>query len=536
MTTGSTYTPGKSGNLGDYEYNELLAQFQDSFRNTVQESPLFTVSTDGLWYVYLESFSNLEVRQHHNCRYCRQFIERFGGLVTVGARGELRSAMWQLRSGSLYSMVAFANLRKEVEARRIRGVFASDQLTWGHPTTGVWHHLSVLPTLKHVVSAGVTVESFAGAKSQDFGLLKQALALYPLAIVQHARSLLSMGTLFRGEKLIGPAKWLEELHLRLTTAQSGTHRDHLIWHAVAMAPEGWCHVGNSMLGSLLEDLAGGLSLEEVKRRFDEKMSPDQYQRPSAAPSEGAIDVAERFFAQSGLADALKRRFARLDEVKLFWAPRSYIEQGRVKGVFSHLRPGPEGRELRSGGSSVMTWEKFQRTLLPAAVKIQVLIPDGYANFTTLLTAAVPGAPPILQWDTPESPNPFSYYVYLRGSPAHRWGLTAGRLVECVGLTRKPSEWWGENRYPHFGQGVIFLLEGAKDTPRHGSSLFPEFLRKELRVHRKVIEAHSEKDKLYGLEQSSASGLLFGSDKNHPITLYVTTGERMEYQVTLDRWD
>lgn len=48
-----------------------------------------------------------------------------------------------------------------------------------------------------------------------------------------------------------------------------------------------------MIGTLLDDIASGMSFDSVSRRFAEKMHPLQYQRPQAAPSAGNIAQAEK---------------------------------------------------------------------------------------------------------------------------------------------------------------------------------------------------------------------------------------------------
>ena len=48
---------------------------------------LFTTDTKGLWEAYLDSFPTYQERQTHNCRCCRRFLEKFGGLVQLNSRG-----------------------------------------------------------------------------------------------------------------------------------------------------------------------------------------------------------------------------------------------------------------------------------------------------------------------------------------------------------------------------------------------------------------------------------------------------------------
>ncbi|MFK5282546.1 hypothetical protein ACI3PL_23585, partial [Lacticaseibacillus paracasei] len=49
--------------------------------------PLFTTDAEDLWGLYLGTFADPTERQYHNCHACRQFVERFGALATIGDDG-----------------------------------------------------------------------------------------------------------------------------------------------------------------------------------------------------------------------------------------------------------------------------------------------------------------------------------------------------------------------------------------------------------------------------------------------------------------
>ena len=142
------------------------------------------------------------------------------------------------------------------------------------------------------------------------------------------------------------------------------------------------------------------------------------------------------------------------------------------------------------------------------------------------------APPIIQWDSPDQRNPFSWYVYMRGSPAMQWGLKAG-LVDVTGICNIPSMWNHESK--HQGTGVLFVLDGAKDSNYKGvgNALFPEILKSDLREIRSTIEAYSKSAELSGYEEASACGLLF-NDRSNVAVQVVTDLGCATYNI--DRWD
>lgn len=184
--------------------------------------------------------------------------------------------------------------------------------------------------------------------------------------------LLRTDALARAEKVIGGAEWLLDLKRRLfgSPQPTRTQRNAMLWLAVAKAPEGFCHPRASMLGSLMDDIVSGKSMETIKSGFAAKMDGLAYQRPQAAPSAGSIAQAEKLVSKLDLARALERRFARLEEVVALWKPRDM----RAKplsggGVFDHLKkPAPSASELR-GNQGRITWAKFERDILPHVAKL-----------------------------------------------------------------------------------------------------------------------------------------------------------------------
>lgn len=291
-----------------------------------------------------------------------------------------------------------------------------------------------------------------------------------------------------------------------------------------------------MIGALLEDIASGMDFAEVSRRFAEKMHPLRYQRPQAAPAAGTIARAEKLVAQLGAEGALARRFARLEEIEVLWKPSQPCEQ-QGSGVFSHIQPKDRSSSVQLEMPPVtMTWEKFLRTVLPEAEAIEFRVRDTRDHYAALLTAANPEAPPILQWDHPERRNPFSWYVWRGGSRPEQWGLRSGTLCTVSAITLKPCMWGDpQGRYSHQGAGVIFLLEGARETRQAGAALFPECLKSEFHGIRSVIESYSRSAETEGMESATACGIMLAKGGSWDHTFRVrTSGRTVDYR--LDRWD
>ena len=470
------------------EYDNLLKAFQQRF-DKLDKEPLFTTDIAGMFDVYLANFPEAE-RQFHNCHNCRHFIERFGGLVTINDDGLTGSVFWNcedLKADSQYRP-GFEALHRLVRRAKVTGVFFSSDESWGNAETldkkreCVWTHFSVKQ--KNVFHHAVKDAGQAMAKKlEDFKNVQRALSEFTVQDLNQAIMILNSDALYRSEKVIGPAKWLYELQMAVLHGQ----RENLVWKAVSMAPAGFCHPRSSMIGTLLEDIQSGMQFNEVSRRFKDKMHPLQYQRPQAAPTAGNIAAAEKLVEKLGIARSLERRFARIDEIVAVWKLTVDETKKENVGVFGHLIP--KGEDLSNQmkiPAQIMTWVKFESTVLSLAKKIELFIPN-HGNFCALMTASHMDAPPILQWDSPDRRNPVSHYIYHNGSPASQWGLSGNQYHKVNAVTLYPNQW--QEGFDHHSKGVLFILDGAVDSSPENNAIFPETLKSELHEVRATIEAY-----------------------------------------------
>lgn len=540
--TASTTTARASADDGYDTFLEMVRRRFARYALAVEHTLYQTSARAELWKAYLDA-APPEERQHRNCRSCQQFIERFGALVSIDDDGAQHSVMWDSRTAPLAYFEAALAMQRAVERATVEGVFLSTENVWGTPYTGDveaprWTHFAVVPPALNlhrnpIFDAGQVMAE----KRQDYEMLGRSLHDFPLAAVREAHALLTTEKLFRSEKCIGVASWLLNLHERLATAKHA--KRNLLWRAVALAPPGFVHVRSGMIGTLLEDVVAQVPFATLKRKFDEKMNPLQYQRPTAAPSDGQIEQAEKITSKLRSAGALERRFARISDTRPLWIPSPPKVTPPSGGVFGHLKsksPLDALIDLKAP-ATVMTWSKFERTVLSAAEKIECLVPPGRANFCAYTTATNADAPPILQWDREELRNPVSWYVYVNGSPASQWSITPG-WCEVSAVILQPTMWDPERAYAHQSESVLFALKGARDA-RNGVGFFVEQLRAEYHGIRKTLEAYARAMQLTGREDENlASGLRFqkGSETAIDERIVRVTARGVVTTFKLDRWD
>ena len=427
--------------IGEYAYLETVRNHFSASVKGVKNLFEVDVDKEQLWQTYLLGFPK-DQRQHYNCNTCKSFIRNYGRVVTIDDRGQIKSPLWSAAIDGEHQK-AFDNLNEFVRQGTVKGVFYSPDPSWGtaknlDERTGiVWEHLSVIPpaTLVYRRRTKTAAQAMAEKREEYLGL-RRALADFSPKTVERALVLSTSGTLHRGDLVKAQLEWFQGVIGSVKPSQ-GNHLN-LLWSVVATAPAGFCFIRSGLAGTLMSDIQEGYSAADIKRRYEDKADPSQYQRAQVAPSAGNITHAEKVITELGLASALERRYASVDEVHMFWRSQKLAAEQKVqKGtVFGHLKPKAQGaaEDGLDLPQTTMTWEKFHRTVLPTATALEVLVPESSQRFAGLVTAADPDAAPILKWDYPARRNPFSWY-YADGVDASikRKVAAAGGQVEDVDI-------------------------------------------------------------------------------------------------------
>jgi hypothetical protein len=507
----------------EHDYSALLVKVRESF--DAHSGPLFKTDAEGLYELYLDSLP--QERQTHTCHACARFIRTYGALVTVEDDGSLRAAMWAADDVPGFYSDAFRVLRARVEKSRVVAPFLSRDRLWGTPVTGAWSHPAVVPAEGIVYREhALTAEQAMAGKRENFGTVSRALADFKPAALDQLVRLFDTEVLRGAEKFSGPIKWLRALCDR----PRGRRGENLLWRAVAVAPEGFCHPRTSVASPLLDAIEAGLPFEAIRAKFEEMTHGLRYQRPQAAPTAGNIRSAEVLVEKLGIARSLERRYARLDEVPTIWVPRIPRDAPQASGVFGHLTArGSAPTPMVNLPTITMTWEKFTRTVLSSAEQLQAVAPVR-GNYRALLTAQDADAPLIFKWG-----NPISGYVYHNGSLASRWNLRGGDWTSVAAIVRDPSQHEGDEAHYLAGGRLLLVLEGAHDSGTdQGNALFPECLRGDLHAVRATIEAYSKRAVIADAEGQLASGLDLSRTVAKCTLRALVAGAWTSYLI--DRWD
>lgn len=396
-------------------YDQFEQAIQGYFHGKVLSNgnKMFTTNMEDLYELYLANLPSY-ARQHYTCNACRRFINRFGSIVIIDQNGQVESAVWHVDTVPAFFKPAVKAMKTAVESAKVNGIFIPESRTLGTPEAGGWSHLSLqlAPSLANRSLVRTAGQQMA-ERREDFRTLMNALVEFTQETIDQAIALLDSETLYRADRIMGPAKWFSELKSKFDREANAETRRNLVWLALAGAPTGYARIRSSMVGTLLQDIQAGYSARTVAARFAEKMNPENYMRAQTGPSASALQEAEKLVDKLGISQSLKRRYAQYDEIEQFlWESKTPTQEAKAPdeeapSVFGHIQPKQKAASPKALDipAKLMTWEKFESTVLPSAEQIELLV-DNPNRFMAMVTASDPLAPNILQWD-----NPFSWYYH-----------------------------------------------------------------------------------------------------------------------------
>lgn len=515
-------------------YDQVLAALNAGFQAKLElfGPAMFLVETPLLFAEYVAALPTKEDQIESNCRACADFMERYGRLVFIDTNGNVIPAYWDQSLIHGKYEASIARLQKAVAQGTPNTVFYTDQETLGRPTDGEWTHHHIKHGCKHSLTNGAifTPEQNMAIRQEDFLNLRRSLADFNITLVRQVLKLIKSEALPHRETIAEQTEWFYNIYVDIARDDvRKSQRTNVIWRHVAVAPAGWCAVRGKLLGFLLKTLKEGVETEEAIKLFAAKAHGGVHMRPTSEASEGNIDQAEKLIERLGLAPSLARRYATLNDVKLHWVPTKPKGEAPKEGVFGAIRKtkkAPDPFNSQDTPPVKMTLDKFRKKILPDVLTMQLLIPSGPQSAFVAFTEAVnKDAPPLLQWDNEDNRNTTSLYLYTEGSLATQWGLTRNTWVDVHAMVLSPYLRDDEEAFQKMDRGMLFVLDGARDTHNEHSCLFPAIIRGELHSVRKTIEEFSGKSTLAEAPEDEVlcQGLLLrSSNKNAPIIARVKT--------------
>ncbi len=373
------------------------------------------VPKDTLWLTYLNSFTHdplYKTRGEHDCSCCRHFIYDVGRVVAL--HDGKKQTIWDVVLEDELQYQKTADLMAElIRTAPLAGVFATLNETSGTKQSRAviddklcnFPHFYAKHKREYVFRKDALATECATLNNQAEMLEKSLVQINPNALTE-VLELISSNSLYRGSEhqaLVASFQKLQKAYL-----ESGLDAGTFAWMHFRKAGPAVCSIKNAVIGTLLVDLASGSGLEEAVKRFETKVAPTNYKRPTALVTPRMIEDAKAKLIELGLYDSLARRYANLSDISIndvLYADR---------GVQPLLKDGDVFDQLKTKATTVspktfdrvdtVSLETFLADVLPLASTIEVFLENKQEkNLVSLVTAAHPDTAALFKWD-----NAFSW--------------------------------------------------------------------------------------------------------------------------------
>lgn len=398
------------------------------YRTAVSDSALID-----LFERYLAAFPEgtnpmFRERTEHDCSTCKQFVRRLGGLVIL-VNGR-RSTVWEIYPNlpEPYRTVA-KTMDALVRQSAITTVFRTKERNHGcahnhdPKTTRKYVHFHGKTADRHFSQTPDTARS---AKDSIFQVMGRGLSELKPAHLDEVLDLIQSNGLYRGEEfkpqLEGFRKLKQAFDGRDLTADPAG--DLFVWENL-----GHCNAEfrNTVIGTLLVDLAEGREFEEAVRAFEKKVAPDSYKRPTSVITQKMVEDAVQTLTDEGLHGALARRYARLTDVSV--TDVLFVDndvRGKMKNGVAALLEGSVRKATPDLKHAVtMPADEFVKNVLPGTRTLDVFVENRHVgNFVSLTGSDDPTR--LFKWDNVFA---WSYDGDLTDSVKQRV-KSAGGKIDC----------------------------------------------------------------------------------------------------------
>ncbi len=376
------------------DFKKFSVPVHDRFAE-LSKGELFVADVDDLFERYLAAFPAgtnpiFRERTTHDCQCCKQFIRRLGRVVAI--RGGVVKTVWgDLDLPSPYREVAAA-LDAAVKAAPIRSVFRTKERESGtaynyDPKTNErYDHFHGRVADRHYAK---DAETKRGERDAVFQVLKRGLTELKLADLEAVAELIQSNGLYRGEEHREAVKGFAQLIRSYLAAGSC---DLFVWENL---DHRFSRFRNTVIGTLLVELAEGKDFDAAVRAFESKVAPANYKRPTAVITQSMVNAALETLTKLGLGGAIQRRYARLSDVSV--NDVLFVDndvKGKMKDGIAALleesvkRPAPDLKRAVS-----IAADEFVTTILPGAKRIEAFVENRHSgNFVSLTGADGPERP------------------------------------------------------------------------------------------------------------------------------------------------
>ncbi|QEL16452.1 hypothetical protein [Limnoglobus roseus] len=360
---------------------------------------LYVVRVENLFEQYLAAFPAgadpiFRQRTVHDCQCCKQFVRRLGKLVNI-VNGNVQTVWDVLDMPHPYREVA-ARMSGIVKAAPVQTVFRTKERKFGvdhnydGKTNERYDHFYGEVADKHW---NADPETKRGEQEAIFQVAKRGLSEIQSPHLDEVLDLIESNGLYRGEEHKPAVVGFKEL---LTKFNAAGKSDLFVWESLDNRN---ARFRNTVIGTLLVDLADGKDMDQAVKAFETKVAPMNYKRPTSVITQKMVEQAVQTLTDLGLGGAIYRRYARLSDVSvndvLFV---NNDTRARMKdGIAALLEGNVKKTAPNLDVATPVSADQFVKDVLTKAKTVEVFLKNHHAGNFVSLTGS-DGPERLFKWD------------------------------------------------------------------------------------------------------------------------------------------
>jgi len=420
----------------------LNEKINKRFLEMCKTGKLFRVdlSGDKVWHLYILNFNkddNPKFRDPnsstHNCNHCKNFIRRYGNVVSVDENynittmfdveieGEFKNSMKSMsekiksskildvffetfnelnslpyescsKSNNFFKLGLEKNHKRytKEEAEKF-GVVSENEIR-------TFNHLNLNLPKEFVDMSNSSVESIMGSYRDAKNVFQRCMEEISLDTLNLVKDLIIQGSLLNGdshlfkiEQIIPLKKEYDDLDKKV--------RDSWCWVKSYKLP--FAKFKNELIGTLCSELSQGEELNKACQSWNKRVDPVNYMKAKSPITKKQIDDAKKFVEENGYVESFDRRFATIDDIKVSEILHSNVGKGEIKtlSIFDNVKPSTSRHKRNEfDGVEEVSIDKFMKDILPGCTSVELLLNNSHdGNMVSLTTSNIPDSKPIFKW-------------------------------------------------------------------------------------------------------------------------------------------
>ena len=405
-----------------------------------QTGKLFRSSLSGndLWTMYLNAFESDPIfrdpeSSKHNCNHCKNFIRRYGNIVSINSDLTISSIFDVIAEGE-YRNVA-KTLSEILHSKAISEVFVEtfdvlNSLPYESVKKGQnSFKLGVLQNVKRYTKE--EAEKFGVVKPNELKTFNHLALTIPASFISiTSKSVESISADFRDAKNVF-SRAMDEISIdtlelvidlikqgSLLNAESQLDKIAKILEfktTYSFVPfelkDNWCWLNsyqlpiakfrNELIGVLCVELSEGMELNKACENWNKRVDPINYKKAIAPVTERQKNEARKFIENEGYEESFDRRFATLDDIKVSEILHINSGNGEIKkvSIFDNVKAtSTQHKRATYDNVQEVSIETFMKDILPGCTSVEALLLNKHEkNMVTLTTANVKESKPIFPW-------------------------------------------------------------------------------------------------------------------------------------------